>query len=136
MAAFSNSVRSFRTGFILIAASCFLIGFVAQIFFFSSNQHNSSHSSFHPKDIIDDHLSKGLDRGDFQRLLEIEKKFADQFSELENLKRLIGINKARLAANEEPRIISRQAIRITYKYFPNHFFIFVSCCQSCSSSYC
>ena len=105
MAAFSNSVRSFRTGFILIAASCFLIGFVAQIFFFSSNQHNSSHSSFHPKDIIDDHLSKGLDRGDFQRLLEIEKKFADQFSELENLKRLIGINKARLAANEEPRII-------------------------------
>ena len=91
-------------GFVFIAASCFLIGFISQIFFFSSNHHNYSHSTFHPKDIIDNHLSKGLGRDDFQRLLKMETKFADQFLELESLKRLIGINKAILAANEEPKI--------------------------------
>ena len=89
----ANSTRGYRIGFILIATSCFLIGFLTQIFFLSKNQHDYPHSSFRVANNIEGHLHGGLEKNDLQRLLDIERKFAQQLTELENLKQMIKINK-------------------------------------------
>lgn len=79
-----ENTRTCRIGFLAIAASCFIIGFISQVVFQFKSQHHYSPSHSH---------LKSLSNNDMKKISEIEERFSSQLLEIEKLKKLIELNK-------------------------------------------